>query len=301
MRIAVGTGETDKRVKFQKVYHSFDMVNPFILKVYNEKGPYNPPGDMHFSPQILLVLSGAMEMHFNNFKVLLHSGEFCLTGPWEPHRAILLPGECRYLVITLDLALIGAISTFHDVDWIYLFLIPPEEHPRFSSRKERAIILRAARYLLWIQKQNYSGYRSYQWLEIHRLLWHIQSRIPNQNSSAALQKIYPAIILARNEVSRLIRLDEAAQVCGLSRSRFSDLFKQETGMVFSEFSLRIRINASAIALTNSRHGKSIKQIAADFGFSDVSHYYRSFRRILGCTPLDFADKQEDFILPDSKL
>lgn len=288
----MGTNEQNRRAKFKKVFHTFDMVNPFLLEEYKEYGPSEPPGDMHFSPQILMVLSGAMEMHYGNFKVICHSGEFCLTGPWEPHRARILPGLCHYIVITLDIALIGAVSLFHDVDWAYPFLIPKKEQPRFSSRRERAVILRATRYLLRVQKQNNPGFRSYQWLEIHRLIWHIQTRLPKRDTPRTLQKIYPAIVLARNEVARLISLDEASQVCGLSRSRFSDLFKQETGMAFGDFALRIRINAAAIVLAEKESGNSMKQISADFGFSDVSHFYRSFRKILGCTPVEFVQKQK---------
>lgn len=282
-----------KNSKIQKVFHSFDVTNPFQLREYEEMGPYSPPGDMHISPQILLILRGSMEMYYRNFKVVCRPGDFCLTGPWEPHRAILLPGKVRYMVVTLDLGLIGSVSAFHDVDWIYPFLLPPEEHPHFNTRRERAMILRTARYLHQIEIQKIPGFRSYQWLEIHRLLWHIQARVSNRKASfGALQKIYPAIVLARNEVMRLIPLDEAAELCGLSRSRFSDLFKQETGCSFGGFALQIRINAAAVALTESHQTASIKQVAADFGFSDVSHFYRSFHRVLGCTPLEFIEKQK---------
>lgn len=288
----MGTNEQNRRAKFKKVFHTFEMVNPFLLDEYREQGPHDPPGDMHFSPQIMLVLSGAMEMYYGKFKVICRSGEFCLTGPWEPHRARILAGPCHYMVVTLDMALIGAVSSFHDVDWAYPFLIPQDEQPRFSTRRERASVLRAARYLLRLQKQKVPGFRSYQWLEIHRLIWHIQTRMPKRNTAGLLKKIYPAIVLARSEVTRLISLDEAAQVCGLCRSRFSDLFKQETGMAYGDFALRIRINAAAIAMTEKQSSCSMKQISADFGFSDVSHFYRSFRRILGCTPVEFIQKQK---------
>ena len=287
--------EHKKRGRFKKALYSFDKENPFFLWEGREQGPSNPPGDMHFEPQILLVLSGAMEMYCGTVKKLCRSGEFCLTGPWETHRARLLPGPCHYLVITLDMALLGAVSSFHDMDWIYPFLSPQKEHPYFSSRKERAAVLHAARRMLWAQKKKIQGYRSYQWLEIHRLLWHIQSRLPRRTHIGMLQKIYPAIVLVRKEINRLIPLDEAAQACGLSRSRFSDLFKQGTNMSFSEFALRIRINAAAIVMTDGLFGSTKKQLAMDFGFSDVSHFYRSFRRVMGCTPVTFIRRQNDFI------
>ena len=280
------------QAEFKKVFHTFDMVDPFVLCEGREQGPSNPPGDMHFAPQILLVLSGALEMHYGNFKVTCRAGEFCLTGPWEPHRARILPGSCRYLVVDLDMALIGSVAPFQDVDWIYPFLSPQKEHPYFSSRKERAAVLHAARRMLWAQKKKIQGYRSYQWLEIHRLLWHIQARLPKRPHIGMLQKIYPAIVLVRKEITRPVMVEEAAQVCGLSRSRFSDLFRQETNMAFSDFALRIRINAAAVAMTGYQSASPMKQIAANFGFSDVSHFYRSFRRILDCTPYEFIQKRD---------
>lgn len=286
--------EQKKRVRFKKVFHALDVTHPFLIFENTEIGPLAPPGDMHFAPQILLVLSGALEMQYRSFKVVCRSGEFCLTGPWEPHRAILMPGKVRYIVITLDLAQTGAVSPFHDADWIHPFLLAPEERPIFSSRRERAMILRAARELLRVEKHACQGFHSYQWMEIHRLLWFIQARKPKfeDRTSSAFRKIFPAIALARNENMRAISLDEAAMACGLSRSRFSALFKQETGGSFGEFAMRGRIHAAATALTGGM-GESLKQIASDYGFSDVSHFYRVFRKVLGCTPMEFvAEKQQ---------
>lgn len=284
-----------KKARFKKIIHSLDSKHPFLFADYRENGPLSPPGDMHFSPQILIVLSGTLTMHYRSGSITCRSGEFCLTGPWEPHRAVIGPGKIHYLVITIDLAMLGTVSPFHDVDWIHPFLLSLEKRPTLTTRRERASILLAARELLWKARNDFRGYQSLFWLEIHHFLWYIQARCPQDPncSSKSFRKIYPAIALAQNMVERAVPLDEAAAACGLSKSRFAAMFKQETGYSFCDFAIRVRIHAAAHALDGSS-GDSAKQIAADFGFSDVSHFYRVFRKIFGCTPIEYTKRKGNF-------
>ncbi len=273
---------------YRRVRHPFNGSNAFELLDIVENGPLEPQGDTHFDPQIILVLSGEFEMRYQDFSRVCRSGELCLTGIWEPHSARLRPGRVRYLVITMDLNLIGTVSPFHDIDWLRPFLLKPSERPGTGSRRERAGLLLTARRLLHLRRSRIAGYRTGQWLEIHRLLWQLTTQIPpvENVSATSLLQIYPALLLARNEVNRVIPLNEAAGVCGLSRSRFCAVFKSHMGLSFWNFALHGRVVCAARKLLTCS-GISMKQIAFEHGFTDVSHFYRSFRKIFGCTPKRF--------------
>jgi AraC-like DNA-binding protein len=68
-------------------------------------------------------------------------------------------------------------------------------------------------------------------------------------------------------------------------SRYVHLLLEETGLSFSEHVLEKRLTQAYSTLANpARLPARIGDIAFECGFSDLSHFNRSFRRRFGCTP-----------------
>src|SRR5205807_2035858 len=67
---------------------------------------------------------------------------------------------------------------------------------------------------------------------------------------------------------------EAAAHCGISRSRFDAVFQKTMGLSFARFALRYRLSSAAVQLLQS--DDPMKTIAADWGFTDASHFNRAF-------------------------
>jgi AraC-like DNA-binding protein len=60
---------------------------------------------------------------------------------------------------------------------------------------------------------------------------------------------------------------------------------EETGKTFSEFVLEQRLNRTMRLLADSRRSRqTILAVALEAGFTDLSHFNRSFRRRFGDTP-----------------
>src|SRR5699024_6537096 len=85
--------------------------------------------------------------------------------------------------------------------------------------------------------------------------------------------------------SEPITLNQLAHQAGLSVSRFSSLFKKETGYAPYQYILFTRLHASRQLLTGTV--SSINEIAAYVGFSDASSYIAAFRKKYSCTPLQY--------------
>ena len=96
------------------------------------------------------------------------------------------------------------------------------------------------------------------------------------------QKLVPALELFKN--GRQISLQEAADACALSVSRFRQIFRQVYRISFSEFEMRNRLSHAGSLL---RQGLHLKDVAEQTGFYDPSHLTRFFRRYLGMTPGKF--------------
>lgn len=81
---------------------------------------------------------------------------------------------------------------------------------------------------------------------------------------------------------RGIRLQELADLTGLSQSYFSHAFKAATGVPPYQWHMQARIRRVQEML--ARSGLPLTEIAAAAGFADQAHLTRAFRRVVGTTP-----------------
>ncbi|MDR7053921.1 AraC-like DNA-binding protein [Pseudomonas koreensis] len=84
-----------------------------------------------------------------------------------------------------------------------------------------------------------------------------------------------------HDLSRSLRVSEIAEHCNLSRSHFSRAFKIATGCSPQEWMLKMKIDkAKGLLLTSM----AITEIVYECGFSDHSHFTRTFGRLVGMPP-----------------
>jgi AraC-like DNA-binding protein len=85
-----------------------------------------------------------------------------------------------------------------------------------------------------------------------------------------------------------IRVDDLADMCGISSRRYSDLFKQRTGKTVVQYLNEKRI---AYAKDRLRESGQIMHAAVAAGYSDVTHFYRVFKKMTGLTPGQFLQRE----------
>jgi AraC-like DNA-binding protein/ligand-binding sensor protein len=86
-------------------------------------------------------------------------------------------------------------------------------------------------------------------------------------------------------MSEPLHLRDVAEHVHVSTPYFCKCFKRETGMGFSEFLGRARVQNAKQALANSV--LSISEVAAQAGFGSLSQFNRTFRRYVGCSPKEY--------------
>jgi AraC family L-rhamnose operon regulatory protein RhaS len=77
-------------------------------------------------------------------------------------------------------------------------------------------------------------------------------------------------------------LDAAAAELGMSRRRFTELFREITGSTWAVYLTRLRIDYACRLLRET--SRNILSTAFACGYDDVSSFYRVFRRQTGMTP-----------------
>ncbi len=91
----------------------------------------------------------------------------------------------------------------------------------------------------------------------------------------------------RERFQERITLDEAAQAVNASTRHFCKVFKEATGITFTDYLARTRVEKAKHLLQNPH--LRVSEIAFETGFESISQFNRSFKRITGMPPTQFRD------------
>ena len=106
-----------------------------------------------------------------------------------------------------------------------------------------------------------------------------------------------SLVLAR--LPAAIEVSALAEKFGMSRSYFSHLFHEQTGITPAHFATEIRIRQVEQMLLDTR--ESLKSIAAACGFANANHLCKVFCRFRHHTPTAFRQSLRDWRIGDRPL
>lgn len=92
------------------------------------------------------------------------------------------------------------------------------------------------------------------------------------------RRVRQIIKWANDHLHEPLALNKAAQIVGLSPSRASHLFVEETGLPFRTYVLWLRLLR---AVDGHLSGLNLTEAAQDAGFADSAHLSRTFKRMFG--------------------
>ena len=109
-------------------------------------------------------------------------------------------------------------------------------------------------------------------------------------SQVELSQLHPAlaraILFLNKNFQSDITMKQLAAECYVSTSHLSSLFKQQFKLSFKKILTHLRIEKAKSILNENPH-RQITHICSDAGFSDLSHFEKTFKRYVGMTPGKF--------------
>lgn len=91
----------------------------------------------------------------------------------------------------------------------------------------------------------------------------------------------------RTNLHEPLSLKRAAELCGLSPTWFSNYFHVHTGMTFTFWYRRVRIERAKVLLVEP--DLKIEAIAYDVGYANVGTFERAFRACTGACPKAYRE------------
>lgn len=85
-----------------------------------------------------------------------------------------------------------------------------------------------------------------------------------------------------------LSLAAVAQASGASVFHFCKVFKKSTGLTFTDYVARVRLEDAKTQLLNP--SRRISEVAYDVGFQSLTQFNRTFKRIFGQSPTEFRAK-----------
>ncbi|MGI6246332.1 MAG: helix-turn-helix domain-containing protein [Pseudochelatococcus sp.] len=110
----------------------------------------------------------------------------------------------------------------------------------------------------------------------------VEKKEPRRRSRLPHWQLRRAIAYIEDNCLRRIRLEELAELTGLSQSYFSHAFKASTGLPPHQWQMKARIDRVKALLAD--RDASLPDVAAVAGFADQAHLTRIFRKVVGTTP-----------------
>ncbi|MBL8151863.1 MAG: helix-turn-helix transcriptional regulator [Blastocatellia bacterium] len=98
-------------------------------------------------------------------------------------------------------------------------------------------------------------------------------------------RVETAIERIRSRPSEIVSVEGLASEVGLSVSRFSHLFREQTGLSVQRYRLWMKLRRG-LELLSSNY--SLTEVAHESGFSDSSHFTRTFRQMFGIAPSELG-------------
>ena len=110
--------------------------------------------------------------------------------------------------------------------------------------------------------------------------------LPNKNQNLRMKQLADVVTYIETNYSQIITLDELANIAGISPQHLCRLFKSTYHMRPVEYITQYRIKHAKHLLT-SQEDLTLKEIAGEIGFNDLSYFCTMFKKIEGMTPVEF--------------
>lgn len=250
---------------------------------------------VHWHPfiEILLSVSDGNEVEINFLKYTLNLNDILIIYPGDLHTITKCAGTTLW-VAQFSSKMLSIINELNS-QMALLTQFPYLKYDSFSADSDRIVLILKEFFEVQNVDSHMKEVRMYALLlNFFEKVWQncIDQRSkalpetgnPRQNMTKKMADV--CLYISENYTTTLT-LDDGAQFMGVSKSYFAHLFRQYTNSTFVDFLTEVRVKRAQSLFLNP--GVQIIDIAYDSGFSSLSSFNRSFKKITGLSPSKFRE------------
>jgi AraC-like DNA-binding protein len=160
-------------------------------------------------------------------------------------------------------------------------LVPPLPLVHNIGLKEDIVYLFNEFAYAWMNQG--AGYvmksRGYLLLILHRLF---ELMLYKTDFSVRDYRVKAALRYIAEHYNERITVARLASLANLNAAYFGTLFQKECGLTVSQYIMKTRVRNAEIMLQSGTH--SVTEVSDYCGYSDVVHFYRQFKAVMGVAP-----------------
>ena len=262
----------------QPVEVDFDSRGLGLLESHHDDGFFMDWRQDPF-PKVLLVVGGLGDLHVPNQEWDLEAPVLLVIPRRLRHRISDRRGHPMsiYGLCLNDCAFPGSNLVEAALSSLRVEQAPAILHPVQSLFRK----------ILLEQRESHQGYRDLQLAMVTEILVRLARHPvrPDQEDApqpGARQRVADYLSRLPETFWEKTQIDQVARSLGLSRRHFTQLFRELSGESWLERTTRLRMEHAERLLRETR--LSIRSVAFECGYEDISHFYRRFAKYFGKTP-----------------
>lgn len=275
-------------------YDLIDYVPDTSIRVWVNNDNVNYIRHVHQAVEIIYPLIDSYTVWVGTEKYEIQPGEIFIIPSGEPHQLEPLTDTGVRLIFMIDLNVLSKIRGF---SYMTAYL----SNPSIINYENHGMLYDEIAPLLLKICEDFFTADVFREMAVYSDLLLVLSKFGRYRMAQDDQSILAETGINRqtNLMARLnvvfdyldahfsedISLEKVADIAGFSKFHFSRLFKQCTGYNFYDYLCYRRIkNAETMLL---KPGASITEIALYSGFSSLSTFNRTFKKLKNCTPTEY--------------
>ncbi|MGN7456211.1 helix-turn-helix domain-containing protein [Paenibacillus pasadenensis] len=271
--------------------------NPLLsLRVFRSQRDHNLHINWHYHRELelLLVLSGSLEVHVEEERFDLAEGDVAIIGASQLHRDRSSSGSLDYIVLQFDLEQFFDHSTMP-----YMRFFMETNHPlsqvNYIFQENSHVkneIGQTVRDILAETTVKEIGYELAVGMLVKRILLLLlrndKRKILSDQDDFDRLRLKPVLTFVEQHLTDRIQVEEVCKLANMSYYYFVKYFKKTIGLSFTEYVNYRKIKwAERILLTKDL---SISEVGDRIGMPNMAHFYKMFKKYNDCSPKEFQKK-----------
>lgn len=247
-------------------YESRNSISGDMVKI-RSGGDFSFPAHLHSSFELIFVTEGSMTVTIAKKQYVLVPGNGVLVFPNQVH-SLHTPEHSRYGLCIFSAQLIQAYSH------IYAEKVP--------ASNEFALPGSVIDQLSHLDPKNRLQVKGF----LYTLCGTFDATAQYQEREAKADGLLMYMFrFVEERLREDCSLEALAEQSGYHRVYLSRFFRQSTGLTYTDYVTRCRINEAAYLLRNTQ--QKMIDVAFSCGFNSLRSFNRSFRDVMGCTPSQY--------------